>query len=77
MESWKDRIALDPAVLTGKPVVKDTRLSVEFVLGLLAQGWSEAEVLRNHPDLAREDILACIAYAQERIGDERVYPISA
>jgi uncharacterized protein (DUF433 family) len=74
---WEDRITADPAVLVGKPVVKGTRLSVEFVVGLLAQGWSEAEILRNYPGITREDVLACLAYAQERLKDERVYPIGA
>ena len=46
---WHERITIDPNVLVGKPVVKGTRLSVEFIIGLLSQGWSEAEVLRNYP----------------------------
>ena len=75
--TWEDRIALDPAVLAGKPVIKGTRLAVEFVVGLLAQGWTEAEVLRNYPGVTREDILACLAYAQDRLQDERVYPVGA
>lgn len=74
--SWQDRIAVDPEVLTGKPVVKGTRLAVEFVVGLMAQGWSEAEVLRNYPGLTRDDILACLAYAEERLAGERVYPLN-
>jgi uncharacterized protein (DUF433 family) len=75
--SWEDRIATDPAVLTGKPVIKGTRLAVEFIVGLLAEGWSEDEVLRNYPGLVRDDILACLAYAQQRLSEERVYPIKA
>jgi uncharacterized protein (DUF433 family) len=50
-------------VLVGKPVVKGTRLAVEFIVDLLAQGWSEADILRNYPRLTREDIQACLAYA--------------
>ncbi len=61
---WEDRISVDPAVLTGKPVIKGTRLSVEFIVGLSAQGWSEAEVLRNYPGITREDMLACLAHAR-------------
>jgi len=61
--NWRDRIVIDPEILVGKPVVKGTRLAVEFVIDLLAQGWTEAEILRNYPGLAREDILACLAYA--------------
>jgi uncharacterized protein (DUF433 family) len=73
--TWENRIIVDPAVLVGKPVIKGTRLAVEFIVGLLAQGWSEEEVLRNYPGIEREDILACLAYAQERLQEERVYPL--
>ncbi|HEX3148075.1 MAG TPA: DUF433 domain-containing protein [Gemmataceae bacterium] len=68
-----DRIVVDPAILVGKPVVKGTRLSVDFLLGLLAQSWSESEILRNYPGLERDDLLACWAYASEAVGRERVY----
>ncbi len=57
-----DRIILDPAILAGKPVVRGTRLSVELLVGLLAHGWSQAEVLANYPGLTREDLLACRAF---------------
>jgi uncharacterized protein (DUF433 family) len=50
------RIALDPDVLAGKSVIRGTRLSVEFVIGLMADGWSEAEIQGNYPGLAHEDI---------------------
>ncbi len=68
-----DRIVVDPDILVGKPVVKGTRLSVDFLLGLLAQGWAESEILRNYPGLEREDLLACWAYASEALGQEKVY----
>jgi uncharacterized protein (DUF433 family) len=74
--NWQQHIVVDPAVLSGKPVVKGTRLAVEFVLGLLAQGWNEAEILRNYPGLTREQILACVAYAQERLSDEKVFAVT-
>jgi uncharacterized protein (DUF433 family) len=75
--TWEERITVDPDVLTGKPVVKGTRLAVEFIIDLLAQGWNEAEVLTNYPVLKHEDILACLAYASARLHSERVYPLSA
>jgi uncharacterized protein (DUF433 family) len=75
--TWEDRITVDSAILVGKPVIKGTRLSVEFIVGLLAQGWTEAEVLRNYPGITRDDILACLAYAQDRLQDDRVYPVGA
>ena len=73
--SWRDRIAADPGVLLGKPVIKGTRLSVEFVVGLLAQGWAEEEVLRDYPGITREDIHACLQYARSLLETERVYPV--
>jgi uncharacterized protein (DUF433 family) len=69
----RDRIVIDSDVLAGKPVVHGTRLSVDFLLGLLAQGWPESEILRNYPGLEREDLLACWAYAAEALGQEKVY----
>ena len=72
---WKNRIVLDPGILTGKPVVKGTRLSVEFVVDLLAQGWTEEEILRNYPQMTREDIYACLGYASAVLRAEKVYPL--
>ena len=74
--NWQERIAVDPDVLVGKPVVKGTRLAVEFVVDLLAQGWNEADILRNYPGLTREDIQACLSYAGDILRRERVYPLN-
>ncbi len=71
---WRDRIAVDPAILVGKPVVRGTRLAVEFVLDLIAGGWSFDEVVSNYPGLTVEDIRACVAYAKEVLAEERVFP---
>ena len=73
--NWQERISIDPEVLTGKPVVRGTRLAVEFILDLLAQGWPEGEILRNYPGLGHEDIQACLHYASESMKLERVYPL--
>jgi uncharacterized protein (DUF433 family) len=73
---WEERITLDPQILTGKPIIKGTRLAVEFILELLAEGWSEADVLRNYPGLTREDIQACLAYATAALRTEKVYPLN-
>jgi uncharacterized protein (DUF433 family) len=69
-----DRIVLDPAVLAGKPVIRGTRLAVDFIIGLMADGWSEGDILRNYPGLTRYDIAACLAYARDVLKSERVYP---
>jgi uncharacterized protein (DUF433 family) len=71
------RITLDPAVLAGKPVIRDTRLSVEFVIGLMADGWAEADILANYPGVTHEDILACLAYARDTLSTEKVHPSAA
>jgi uncharacterized protein (DUF433 family) len=60
---WQDRIVVDPAILVGKPVIRSTRLAVEFIIDLPAQGWTEAEILRNYPGVTHQDIQACLAYA--------------
>ena len=73
--NWRERIVVNPEILVGKPVVKGTRLAVEFVIGLLAQGWPEPEVLRNYPGLTREDIRACLSYAGALLEGEKVYPV--
>jgi uncharacterized protein (DUF433 family) len=67
------RIILDPSILTGKQVIRGTRISVDLVLELLAPGWHEATILQEYPGLKRQDILACIRYAQEIVRPERVY----
>jgi uncharacterized protein (DUF433 family) len=71
----QERIVVDPQILVGKPVVRGTRLAVEFIIDLLAQGWSEGDILRNYPGLTHDDILACLAYASQRLKAEKVYPL--
>lgn len=74
---WRDHIELNPEVLVGMPVLKGTRLAVEFVLDLIAAGVPEAEILANYPRLTAESIRACVAYALDVVRSERVYPLSA
>jgi len=68
--TWKTRIVADPAVLTGKPIVKGTRLSVDFILSLLAEGWTESQVLENYPQLEHEDLKAVFAFVQACMAEE-------
>ena len=62
----QERITIDPSVRFGKPCVRGTRLTVGDVLGTLASGCSEAELLGDFPQLTHEDVLACLAFAAER-----------
>jgi len=70
------RIELNPAVLAGKPVVKGTRLSVQFVIGLLAKGAETKEILEEYPYLQKEDILACLAFANGVLADNTFVPLN-
>ncbi len=73
MTNWHDRIVLNPKVLVGKPVIKGTRIAVEFVVELLGRGWTPDQILREYNHLTPEDIQACLAYAGEVLKSERVY----
>ena len=64
-----DRIVVNPKIMVGKPVIKGTRLSVEFILGLLARGMTSEEILAEYEGLALEDILACLSFASQALGD--------
>lgn len=66
---WHGRIETNPRVLGGRPVIRGTRLAVEFLLGLFAGGWTEWEVLANYPTLTREDLRAAFAYAAEQMAN--------
>lgn len=70
------RIAVDPLVLTGKPVIAGTRLAVEFVVGLLAEGWSADDIKRQYGGVTDDDIAACLAYARDVLSGERVFSVA-
>jgi uncharacterized protein (DUF433 family) len=72
---WKNRIVVDPKVLVGKPVIRGTRIAVEFVVELLGRGLTTEDILREYDHLTPEDIQACLAYAGEVLRSERVYPL--
>lgn len=73
---WREYIHSDPGILLGKPVVKGTRLSVQFILELFAAGWKEEEILENYPILTPEALQAVFAFAAECLREEALYPIS-
>ena len=71
---YQNRIAFDPKIMTGKPIIKGTRITVELILRLLAQGMNAEEILKEYSQLKKEDIYAAIEYATDAIAEERVYP---
>jgi uncharacterized protein (DUF433 family) len=71
--NWREHIVSDKSILAGKPVIKGTRLSVEFILGLFANGWTEVEVIKNYPSLTKQDIQATFAFAQDGIREGLIF----
>jgi uncharacterized protein (DUF433 family) len=61
------RVVLEPEVLIGKPIIRGTRLSVEFVISLMADGWTEADILHSYPGITHDDIIACLAYTRDAL----------
>ena len=74
---WRERIAADPKVMVGKSVIKGTRITVEFIIQLLGNGWSIGEILEEYPHVTEEDIRACLYYAHDIVKMVREYPLKA
>ncbi len=72
--NWRDYIHCDPAVLAGKPVVRGTRLAVDFLIGLLASGWTREQVLDSYPQLTDKALRAVVACAEEAPDELTVRP---
>ena len=71
------RITIDPKVMTGKPVIRGTRIPVELIVRMLAQGIPEEEILQEYPRLQPEDIRAALTYAAQVLAHEDVFPLAA
>ncbi len=74
MADLLDRIAIDPAIFGGKPIIRGHRLAVEHVLGMLAAGDDVKTILEGYPWIEREDVLACVEYARRLVAHERLAP---
>jgi uncharacterized protein (DUF433 family) len=71
---WQDYIIADPAVAAGRPVVRGTRLTVEFLLRLLASGWPREQILREYPHLPAAGLDAALLFAAEAVEHEPLFP---
>jgi len=71
---WQDEITFDEKILTGKPIIKGTRISVDFIIDLVANDWSFDKIIENYPQINKEDIQACLEYASTIIKSEKVLP---
>jgi uncharacterized protein (DUF433 family) len=74
-EDWRNRITVNPEILAGKPIIKGTRISVEHVLDLLANGWTTEAILENYVQLKRKDVTAVLKYAAQILKEEKVSPL--
>jgi len=74
---WRKFIHSDPDILIGKPVIKGTRLSVEFILGLFTEGWTEQQIIENYPTLTKESLRAVFAFTTDCMKEEALYVFSA
>ena len=72
-----NRLSVDPGILSGKPVIRGTRISVELILELLAAGMSQTEILNNYPGIEPDDLLAYLAYASQLAQEWKAFPLSA
>ena len=69
-----ERITKTPQVMVGKPVIRGTRITVDLILTLLSQGMTFEEILEQYPHVKREDILACLCYAEKSMAANLFYP---
>ena len=69
------RIEVNQAILTGKPIIRGTRIPVELVIKLIAQRWTDEQIIQEYPMLKREDIQEALLYAEKLVQNEEVYPI--
>ncbi len=72
-----EKIIVDPKIMVGKPIIKGTRITVQLILNMLAQGISMDEILQDYPHITKEDIMACLVFASKTIDDIKFMTISA
>lgn len=75
MEDYQKRIEINPKILLGKPVIRGTRIPVELIIKLIAQGWQDKDILKEYPSITKSDIRASLLYAEKLVEEEEVYPI--
>lgn len=75
--SWQARIEIDPGRLGGKPVVRGSRIPVQLVVEMVADGWDERRIIASYPSLKVEDVRACLHYAASLLREEKRFPLPA
>jgi len=77
MKNLLGKIIIDPKVMVGKPIIKGTRITVQQILGLLAQGTTNEEIVKEYPHISKEDIYACLLFAQQALDNSVFSPLIA
>lgn len=72
-----ERITINPKVMVGKPIIKGTRLTIEYILNLLAHGATVAEILDEYEGLTQEDIQACLLFATRSLESTAFMPLAS
>lgn len=75
MEDFMKYIEINPKILLGKPVIRGTRIPLELIVKLVAQGWKDEDIIKEYPSLKNKDIKAALLYAEKMLKEEEVYPI--
>ena len=70
-----EQVELDPEVLLGKPIIRGTRIPVQLIVKLIAQGWKNEEILKEYPVLKEENIRAALLYAEKVLEEEEIFPL--
>jgi len=70
-----NRIEINPGILSGKPVIRNTRIPVELIIKLVAQRWTDEQIIKEYPMLKKEDIKAALLYVEKLVQNEEVYPL--
>lgn len=76
-EALLERIVMDPKIMVGKPVIRGTRLTVQHIIGLLANGMTEGEILSEYEGLTKQDVRACLLFAARTLEDTTFVPTAA
>ncbi len=76
MQNFTNRIIIDPDVMVGKPIIKATRITVEHIIDLLAQGISIPEILEDYPHIKKDDIYACLSFAKKTLENSTFMPLN-
>jgi len=75
-EELLERIVVNPKIMSGKPIVKGTRITVEQILKMLAQSLTTKEILKDYPHLSKDDVAAVLLYAAKVASEEEIYPVT-